>query len=205
MASVAGAIGAAAGIVYLKRSNKAEQQLKQKALDIEKDLIVRREFLVPLPKNQVVSAVEKQLSPNWITNPDSSEFVASLRRNEVDEMRKANPELWKKIRSLIVSGNESKLKATLSEYVLNYYGALNSPTPSEVRVRVLSESRGESRCILECRPVFYQRILTPAFGLNEGDLDLQAQAAKLECQTLLEDLIVKVGGRKDWQSTVNLT
>jgi len=194
------------GIFYQRRSYKiqAQKQYKQKTLEIEKDLIVRREFFVPRPKNQVIPAIEKVLGPDWVSNPNSSELVGSFRPHEMAHLRKSNPELWKKIEALIASRQMPKADAIISDYLSDYYQTLRSTTPAELRVRVEGENQsGESRCVAECRPVFYTRIVIPEYGNLEGDILVQAQAARIECRTFIEDLIVKVGGRKDWQSTMN--
>ncbi len=205
---MAGIVGVAAGIFFQRRADRIRdaKQLKQKALEIEKDLIVKREFFVPLPRNQVIPAIERQLAPDWVSDPDSSGLVGSFRPYETAELRRTNPELWEKIASLMKSGQMPKVEEILREYIRNYYQNLRSTTPAEVRVRVEGENQsGESRCVAECRPVFYKRVVVPEFGKVKGDLMVQAQAAKIECRTLLEDLIVQIGGRKDWQSTMNLT
>lgn len=197
-----------AGILFQRRTDKvrAEKQLKQKALEIEKDLLVKREFLVYLPKNQVVSVVAKHLAPKWVANPDSSNFVGTFRPSEVADMKKTDPKLYKKMETLHVEGKVAEWEKMLTDYVLAYYRSLRFTTPTEIRLRVVSENtQGESRCIAECYPHLYRRLMLPEYGTIDGDLLLQAQIAKNECRSFLEDLIVKIGGRKDWESTVNLT
>ncbi len=203
----AGIVGVAVGILYQRRTyqTRITRQLKQKALDLEKDLIVRREFFVRVPKDQIIPTVEKQLGPEWTPEGDNTESAAGFRPSEISALKKSYPKLWTKISSLHESGNESKFDLTVDRSIMTYYRNLRNTTPGELRVRVEGEdSFGGTRCLAECRPVLYKRIIVPEFGGLDGDLMLQAQAAKIECRTFLEDLIVKIGGRKDSRSMINL-
>jgi hypothetical protein len=169
--AIAVIVGVAAGIYYQRRTDKirAEKQLKQKVLEVEKDLIVRREFLVPLPKNQVVPAVKKQLGPAYNLAPESSELVGVFQANPVKDLEKQNPKLWKKLTYHYHAGEDSKFDEILHTVIMDYFTNLRSTSPFEVRVRVVSEFDGESRCMGECHPHFYERLIVPEFGRVEGD------------------------------------
>jgi len=162
--------------------------------------------LVGLPKNEVVPALEKQLGEYFYRVPyESSESIGVFRANYMKNIEKDNPKLVRRMNESFYSGNDAKFNEAVKERVLEYFQRLRSTTPAEVRVRIVNEYKGESRCVAECRPHFYERLIVPEFGQLTGNLELQAQVAKNECTTLLEELIVKLAGRKDWQSTMNLT
>ncbi len=165
-------------------------------VDVEK-LIVKRAFYAPMSRDKVIPTIEKLLEPKSFKRglSDPTNLAGDFYKSPVLYMQQLAPEKWQKlVRERAPTQTNKELDDLVTE--TNKRVQFRSSTPTEVKVRVMSEFQGESFCEAECYPYLYHEIRKGEFiEKNKTKSEQIVKIAQNDCRLLLEELIAHLGGR----------
>ncbi len=169
---------------------------KHGGVDVEK-LIVKRAFYAPFSRDKVIPTIGKLLESKSFMRGrnDPTNIAGNFYKSPVLYMKQLTPEKWQDLlREKAPNQTDEELDNLVAES--NKRVQFRSTTPTDLKVRVVSEFQGESYCEAECYPYLYHEIRKG--GFKEKDAAKSDQIVKIsqnDCRLLLEELIAHLGGR----------
>jgi hypothetical protein len=169
---------------------------KHGGVDVEK-LIIKRAFYAPLGRDKVIPTIGKLLESKSFRRGlnDPTDSAGEFYKSPVLYMKQLAPEKWQE---MVQENAPDQTSEQLDNLVTetNKRIQFRSSTPTEVKVRVIGEFKGESYCESECYPYLYHEIRKGEFEeKDETRSDQFVKIAQNDCRLLLEELIAHLGGR----------